>query len=52
PRRGAADGVDLLAALVADPKSRAVEVLERAGIPAGELRGRLSGRTADGSPPC
>nr|WP_234016801.1 Clp protease N-terminal domain-containing protein [Streptomyces sp. LaPpAH-108] len=49
---GAADGVDLLAALVADPASRAVEVLERAGIPAAELRERLPGRTADGAAPC
>ncbi|MFJ6540029.1 Clp protease N-terminal domain-containing protein [Streptomyces sp. NPDC091385] len=54
-RRGAhggADGVDLLAALVTDPRSRAVEVLERAGIPAGELRDRLRARTADDAPPC
>ncbi|MFJ3662326.1 Clp protease N-terminal domain-containing protein [Streptomyces sp. NPDC090119] len=38
-RRGEshATGLDLLAALVADPRSRAVEVLEHAGIPAGGL---------------
>ncbi|MEU6814311.1 Clp protease N-terminal domain-containing protein [Streptomyces sp. NPDC046860] len=38
-RRGEprATGIDLLAALVADPRSRAVEVLERAGVPAGAL---------------
>ncbi|MEU4039174.1 Clp protease N-terminal domain-containing protein [Streptomyces collinus] len=43
-RTGApAGGSDLLAALVVDPGSRAVEVLERAGIPARELRARLDG---------
>ncbi|WP_317442153.1 Clp protease N-terminal domain-containing protein [Streptomyces collinus] len=43
-RTGApAGGSDLLAALVADPGSRAVEVLERAGIPARELRARIDG---------
>lgn len=33
-RRGElhADGLDLLAALVADPRCRAVEVLDRAGV--------------------
>ncbi|MFD4791341.1 Clp protease N-terminal domain-containing protein [Streptomyces sp. NPDC058459] len=38
-RRGAphATGVELLAALVADPRSRAVEVLAHAGVPAGRL---------------
>ncbi|MEW2286961.1 Clp protease N-terminal domain-containing protein [Streptomyces sp. NPDC047841] len=42
-RRGAAraGGTDLLAALAADPRSRAVEVLERAGIPARELSARI-----------
>ncbi|MFC9929059.1 Clp protease N-terminal domain-containing protein [Streptomyces sp. NPDC127190] len=42
-RRGEprAAGTDLLAALIADPESRAVQVLERAGIPARELRTRL-----------
>lgn len=41
-RTGApAGGPDLLAALVTDPGSRAVEVLERAGIPARELRARV-----------
>ncbi|MDO0928735.1 Clp protease N-terminal domain-containing protein [Streptomyces sp. TG1A-8] len=54
-RRGAAvaTGTDLLAVLVVDPRSRAVEVLERAGIPRGDLRGRTGGRapqrTGDGS---
>ncbi|MER5772386.1 Clp protease N-terminal domain-containing protein [Streptomyces sp. NPDC001985] len=38
--RGAA-GVDLLAALAGDGGCRAVEVLGRAGVDAGELRGRL-----------
>ncbi|BCL32105.1 peptidase [Streptomyces aurantiacus] len=44
-RRGErlAAGVDLLAALVAEPKSRAVEVLGRAGVDAGELLARLDG---------
>ncbi|CAL2060437.1 MULTISPECIES: Clp protease N-terminal domain-containing protein [Streptomyces] len=43
-RRGghAADAPDLFAALVADPDSRAVEVLERAGIDARELSDRIS----------
>ncbi|MGW2212672.1 Clp protease N-terminal domain-containing protein [Streptomyces sp. NPDC001781] len=38
-RRGElhATGLDLLAALVADPRSRAVEVLEHSGIPSGAL---------------
>ncbi len=42
-RRGAprVSGTDLLAALVADPRSRAVEVLERAGVPARELPPRI-----------
>ncbi|MFG2886527.1 Clp protease N-terminal domain-containing protein [Streptomyces sp. NPDC048297] len=35
-----ATGTDLLAALVVDPRSRAVEVLERAGISASSLRTR------------
>ncbi|MFJ9818944.1 Clp protease N-terminal domain-containing protein [Streptomyces sp. NPDC101151] len=35
-----ASGTDLLAALVVDPQSRAVEVLERAGIPTRDLRDR------------
>ncbi|MEU0597064.1 Clp protease N-terminal domain-containing protein [Streptomyces sp. NPDC006393] len=44
-RRGdyLADGPDLLAALVADPQARAVEVLTRAGIDARELATRLDG---------
>uniref|UniRef100_UPI00265761BC Clp protease N-terminal domain-containing protein n=1 Tax=Streptomyces sp. NRRL S-31 TaxID=1463898 RepID=UPI00265761BC len=42
-RRGASrvTGTDLLAALAADPRSRAVEVLERAGIPARGLTERI-----------
>ncbi|MFC9283918.1 Clp protease N-terminal domain-containing protein [Streptomyces collinus] len=48
-RTGApAGGPDLLAALVTDPGSRAVEVLERAGIPARELRARIEGSETDG----
>ncbi|WP_086729440.1 Clp protease N-terminal domain-containing protein [Streptomyces carpinensis] len=44
-RRGddLARGLDLLAAVVADPQSRAVEVLTRAGIDARELTARLDG---------
>ncbi|WP_333774716.1 Clp protease N-terminal domain-containing protein [Streptomyces sp. IBSBF 3136] len=44
-RRGGAPagGPDLLAALITDPGSRAVEVLERAGITAHELRARIDG---------
>ncbi|SEC52581.1 Clp amino terminal domain-containing protein, pathogenicity island component [Streptomyces sp. 2231.1] len=34
-------GTDLFVALLADPRSRAVEVLGRAGIPAGELTARI-----------
>ena len=42
-RRGdaRARGVDLLAAIVGDPQSRAVEVLGRGGVDAGELLARL-----------
>ncbi|WP_435854620.1 Clp protease N-terminal domain-containing protein [Streptomyces longwoodensis] len=42
-RRGAAGtpGLDLLAALVADPRARAVEVLGRAGVDARDLRERV-----------
>jgi len=36
-----ARGVDLLAAIVADPQSRAVEVLGRGGVDVGELPARL-----------
>ncbi|MFF8732490.1 Clp protease N-terminal domain-containing protein [Streptomyces sp. NPDC015171] len=55
-RRGATriGGTDLLAALAADPASRAVEVLEHAGIPARELSARIeagAGESADGSEP-
>ncbi|MBT3153911.1 peptidase [Streptomyces sp. CHD11] len=38
---GPARGTDLLAAIVADPQARAVEVLRRAGIDPGELLTRL-----------
>ncbi|WP_407705584.1 Clp protease N-terminal domain-containing protein [Streptomyces niveiscabiei] len=42
-RRGVtlAEGVDLLAAVLADPRSRAVEVLARAGVDAGEVLDRV-----------
>lgn len=40
-RGGPARGTDLLAAIVADPQARAVEVLERAGIDPRELFARL-----------
>ncbi|GAA4816169.1 Clp protease N-terminal domain-containing protein [Streptomyces ziwulingensis] len=45
-RRGRvrADGVDLLAALVTDPRSRAAEVLDRAGIDPGEVLARADGQ--------
>ncbi|MFE3634490.1 Clp protease N-terminal domain-containing protein [Streptomyces sp. NPDC059168] len=48
-RRGATrtTGTDLLAGLVMDPRSRAVEVLERAGVRTRELGARLDGRPAD-----
>jgi ATP-dependent Clp protease ATP-binding subunit ClpA len=36
-----AGGLDLLAALAADPECRAVEVLERAGVDAVQLAGRI-----------
>ncbi|MFJ8924316.1 Clp protease N-terminal domain-containing protein [Streptomyces sp. NPDC102415] len=50
--RGAlhADGLDLLAALVADPRCRAVEVLERAGVAVEALRGRMADLRAAGDP--
>lgn len=41
-----ADGLDLLAALVADPRCRAVEVLERAGVEVGRLGARAAQRAA------
>lgn len=43
-RRGdaLARGVDLLAAIVVDPQSRAVEVLRRGGVDAGELLARIA----------
>ncbi|WP_435843974.1 Clp protease N-terminal domain-containing protein [Streptomyces iakyrus] len=43
-RGGPARGTDLLAAIVADPQARAVEVLERAGIDPREVFARLDGR--------
>ncbi|MEU1404392.1 Clp protease N-terminal domain-containing protein [Streptomyces sp. NPDC005728] len=46
-----ARGTDLLAALVVDPQSRAVEVLERAGVPAHELRARVENPPALPMPP-
>ncbi|WP_326701541.1 peptidase [Streptomyces sp. NBC_01754] len=48
PRAG---GVDLLAALVADPHCRAVEVLERAGADAAGLAMRVAGRLAGDARP-
>ncbi|MEU8651852.1 Clp protease N-terminal domain-containing protein [Streptomyces sp. NPDC048737] len=39
--RGVARGVDLLAAILADPQARAVEVLGRAGIDPREVRARI-----------
>ncbi|WP_420707649.1 Clp protease N-terminal domain-containing protein [Streptomyces sp. NRRL S-1022] len=56
-QRGAphVSGTDLLAALAADPASRAVEVLEHAGIPAHELSARIeagaAGRPEGSGPP-
>ncbi|MBP2054938.1 ATP-dependent Clp protease ATP-binding subunit ClpA [Streptomyces griseochromogenes] len=50
-----ARGTDLLAALVVDPGSRAVEVLERAGVPAHVLRTRIeagAGEHADDGAAC
>jgi ATP-dependent Clp protease ATP-binding subunit ClpA len=49
-RGGPARGTDLLAAIVADPQARAVEVLERAGIDPRDVSGLLgdrSGRTGE-----
>jgi hypothetical protein len=42
---GPACGVDVLAAIVVDPRARAVEVLERAGIDPRELLARIEART-------
>ncbi|MFF5758008.1 Clp protease N-terminal domain-containing protein [Streptomyces longwoodensis] len=49
--RGAAGthGLDLLAALVADPRARAVEVLGRAGVDARELLERIGERVRSAS---
>ncbi|MEV2246095.1 Clp protease N-terminal domain-containing protein [Streptomyces sp. NPDC049970] len=49
--RSHAGGPDLLAALVADPRCRAVEVLERAGVGAEWLAARTDDRPAAGDPP-
>ncbi|MFC5723352.1 Clp protease N-terminal domain-containing protein [Streptomyces gamaensis] len=46
---GPVRGTDLLAALVGDRRCRAVEVLGRAGVDAGELLARLDGRPASGA---
>ncbi|MFE7901243.1 Clp protease N-terminal domain-containing protein [Streptomyces sp. NPDC057424] len=43
-RGGPARGPDLLAAIVADPQARAVEVLERAGVDPREVYARLNDR--------
>ncbi|MFF5146491.1 Clp protease N-terminal domain-containing protein [Streptomyces sp. NPDC013157] len=50
-RRGAAhsDGIDLLAGLVLDPESRAVEVLARAGVAVRGLAVRIDGDGAVGA---
>lgn len=45
---GPARGVDLLAGILADPGSRAVEVLARAGIDAADVRVRLDDRLPGG----
>ncbi|MEU3038386.1 Clp protease N-terminal domain-containing protein [Streptomyces griseoaurantiacus] len=41
-RRGAAHGMDVLAAVTGDPGSRAVEVLRRAGVEPAVLLGRIA----------
>ncbi|MES4892658.1 Clp protease N-terminal domain-containing protein [Streptomyces sp. NPDC096012] len=54
-RRGGSDvtGTDLLAALLADPQSRAVEVFRRAGVPAHDVPARIEagagGHAGDGA---
>ncbi|MFE7748716.1 Clp protease N-terminal domain-containing protein [Streptomyces sp. NPDC057428] len=52
-RRGQAHagGLDLLAALLADPRCRAVEVLERAGVVVARLAARTEDRLVAGEPP-
>ncbi|MFD6277850.1 Clp protease N-terminal domain-containing protein [Streptomyces sp. NPDC060209] len=45
-----ADGLDLLAALVADPRCRAVEVLDRAGVVVERLGVRAADRTTARDP--
>ncbi|MGW7258014.1 Clp protease N-terminal domain-containing protein [Streptomyces sp. NPDC054834] len=42
-----ARGIDLLAALAADPQARAVEVLRRAGVEAADLLARIDRATAE-----
>ncbi|WP_327120801.1 peptidase [Streptomyces sp. NBC_01341] len=49
--RSHADGLDLLAALLADPRCRAVEVLERAGVEVAELASRTEARLTAGETP-
>ncbi len=44
---GPARGVDLLAAIVADPRARAVEVLEHGGIDSRDLSARLEAWAGD-----
>ena len=45
---GAAQGVDLLAAVLAEPRSRAVEVLAHAGVDARELLARVEEEPFEG----
>jgi ATP-dependent Clp protease ATP-binding subunit ClpA len=45
---GPSRGIDLLAAILADPGSRAVEVLTRAGIDARDVRARIEDRRPGG----
>ncbi|WP_373430305.1 Clp protease N-terminal domain-containing protein [Streptomyces achromogenes] len=45
-----ARGVDLLAAIIADPEARAVEVLTRAGVDAHELRARIENGLVEHAP--
>ncbi|MFF4249208.1 Clp protease N-terminal domain-containing protein [Streptomyces sp. NPDC001822] len=49
--RAHADGLDLLAALLADPRCRAVEVLERAGVGVTRLAARTQERLVAGEQP-
>ncbi|MEU1266169.1 peptidase [Streptomyces cellulosae] len=45
-RGGVVRGIDLLAALVSDPRARAVEVVRWVGVEPGKLVGRLEGSAA------